>query len=148
MAHTPIDLDRGVSMRVIPITANKALAGSMVCMYKDTPGLYYARNGVPLDPELARLAGFDVEADLRDKARIEKRKEALLAIDREFDVMPEGEIVQEDGDFQIVHMGRGWFDVLDEEGGRVNEGRLRRESAVEFVEALRKGKEHEHGQKA
>lgn len=141
----PIDLNRGVSMRIVP-HGTGPMAGSAVCMYKDAPGLYYAKNGIALDPELAKTAGFDVDGDLKEKARMEKRAAALAAIDQSFGVMPEGEVIQEDADFQIVHMGHGWFDVLDVEGARLNEGRMRREHAVEFVDALRKGKEHVHGQ--
>lgn len=146
MAHTPIDLDRGVSIRVVPLGSTGPQAGMQVCMYKDDPGIYYALNGVPISPEWAKSAGFDVEADLKERSRREKRAAALAAIDKEFDVMPEGEVVEEGEDFQIVHMGHGWFDVLDDDGARVNEGRLRRDAAVEFVKALRAGKEHANGQ--
>jgi hypothetical protein len=139
---TPINLDRGVSIRIVPASVSGPAAGMQVCMYKDDPGLYYAPNGVSISPEWAKKAGFDVEADLKERDRRARRSEALAKIDKEFDVMPEGEIVQDGEDFQIVHMGHGWFDVIDADGGRANSGRLRREAAVEFVKALRDGKAH------
>lgn len=142
---TPIDLDRGVIMRIVPHNSGSAMAGMHVCMYADDPGVYLAPNSMPLSPALAKMAGFDVEEDMKEKRRIEKRAAALAAVDKEFEVMAEGEIVEDGDDFQIVHMGRGWFDVLDTDGARMNEGRLRREGAVEYVEALRKGKEHVNG---
>ena len=145
---TPIDLDRGVIMRVVPTNSGNPMAGMTICMYADDPGVYLAPNSLPISPDWARLAGFEVDEDLKERKRIAARSAALAAVDKEFNVMPEGEIVQDDPDFQIVHMGRGWFDVLDAEGARMNDIRMRREAAAEYVEALRKGKEHLDGQVA
>lgn len=143
---TPVDLDRGVSMRIVPLSSTAPIAGMAVCMYKDDPGVYYAKNGIPVSTEWAALAGFDVEDDLKERSRRARRAAALAEIDKEFHVVPEGEIVEDGDDFQIVHMGRGWFDVLDTDGKRMNEGRLRRDAAAEYVDVLRKGKEHVDGQ--
>lgn len=142
----PIDLDRGVIMRIVPSNSGTHMAGMHVCMYADAPGVYLAPNSLPISPELAKLAGFDVEEDLKEKRRNERRAAALAAVDKEFEIMAEGEIVDDGDDFQIVHMGRGWFDVLDTDGKRMNEGRLRRDAAAEYVDVLRKGKEHVDGQ--
>ena len=141
----PIDYDRGVIIKIIPSASGAFGAGSHVCMYVDSPGAYYAPNGLPISPEWARKAGFDVDADLKERQRLEKRASALAAVDREFDTMSEGEIVQEDDDFQIIHMGHGWFDVLNKDGARVNDRRLRRDEASDLVKSLLVGKAHVEG---
>lgn len=141
-ALKPIDLDRGVSMRM-----NHGL-GMMVVMYKDDPGIYLAPNGIVVDPDVARAAGFDVDSDLRERERRHRRAEALAKIDKEYEIVPEGEIVQDTGDFRVVHAGGGWFDVEDIEGVTMNPQRMRREAAVEFLDVLRKGKDHVNGTSA
>jgi len=137
----PVDYDRGVILRIIPNSGAPG-AGSHVCMYADSPGIYYAPNGLPVSLDWARMAGFDVDADLKERERNERRASALAAVDKEFNLLPEGEIVEEGDDFQIVHMGYGWFDVLNSDGARANDRRLRREEASELVRSLRDGQAH------
>lgn len=126
----PIDLDRGVHMKTA------AGVGTTVCMYADEPGVYYAPNGIPVSAELARAAGFDVDADLKERARQDKRKKALEDIDREFGVMAEGEVAAEVGEFAVVHVGGGWFEVQDANGDNVGGARMRRDQAEEFAGTL------------
>lgn len=142
MALKPIDLDRGVTQRF-----NHARQ-LMVVAYADDPGIYYAPNGAPVDPEIAREAGFEVDVDLKERERRSKRDAALAAIDREYAIIPEGEIIKDTGDFRVICTGHGWYNVENADGDVMNDHKLREGAAIEFMDALRKGKEHRDGAQA
>jgi len=138
MALSPVDLEKGVIMKVSP-------AFGYVCMYSDEPGVYLTMKGAPVSPDVARSCGFDVDADMKEKTRLDRRSSALAAIDRDFGIIAEGEVVEDNGSVRLVHNGKGWFDVKDADGTVLNEQKLRREAASVFMEDLRKGKEHADG---
>lgn len=142
--HPPIDLDRGVTQML------HTKLGMMVCAYCDDPGLYYAPNGYPVSAEVAAEAGFDVAADAKARERKKRLADAASAIDAEFGVIAENEVVAEDAevDLRVIHAGYGWFNVVDAQGAPLNDKRLRQDEAVAFMNMLKAGKEHADGKTA
>jgi len=134
-----IDLDRGVVMKVN--TARQF----HVCMYVDQPGVYYNPKGIEVPVEMAREAGFDVVADAREKDRLSKRKAAVAEIDKAYEVVAEGEIVEVAGSYKIVHVGGGWHNVLDGNDEIMNPNRLRKAAAVEYMDVLVRNDEGDDG---
>lgn len=76
--YEPIDLNRGVKMK---LRINKPT----ICMYKDSPGVYYNSAGAPVSEAVAADAGFDVKHQVGERLVREKMEkyEADLRADSE-----------------------------------------------------------------
>lgn len=107
-----MDADRGYAMRVIDGS------GVQVYMYLDEPGIFRNAFGQEVDESLARLAGFDVDRLLKERAKRERLKAAFEQIEAE---MAEGEAKQEvaleRSGYTLIDLGLGRFQIKDPEGG-------------------------------
>lgn len=107
-----MDADRGYAMRVIDGS------GVQVYMYMDEPGIFRNAFGQEVDDSLARLAGFDVDRLLKERAKRERMKAAFEQIEAE---MAEGEAKQEvaleRSGYTLIDLGLGRFQIKDPEGG-------------------------------
>lgn len=114
-----IDLDRGISCM-------KSKEGDFhIYMYLDEPGLYYNANEVRVPDKLAKAAGFDVETHKLQRLKREKLAKANAQIDEEIAAMA-GDTTKktlasdEKTGFRVVDIGLGRANVLDHDGGKIN----------------------------
>lgn len=73
-----LDLDRGVIKRTHP-------SGMHVCMYKDTPGIFYDSKGRLVKNELAQGAGFRVAELIRQREKQLRLAEYRGKLESEFE---------------------------------------------------------------
>lgn len=130
-----IDYDRGVI-----INHNEGL-GMDVFMYVDKPGEYLSAHGHSLPESVAEQSGFDVKALKKDRERLEKRRIAMDAIDKEFaeeqdELAGEEDVVKEEGGFKIVNIGKGRYFIKDAEGNRVHDAALDKVKAENVLSSL------------
>lgn len=127
-----LDLDRGVTKRRHP-------NGFMVAMYKSEPGVFMDVHGKPLDEELARQAGFDVDTLVNERRKNEKMQEARAQIEKEFESQSE-EIERlldaKTEQYAVRHVGGGRYGIYDDEGNRLTQKPMTREEADNFVARL------------
>lgn len=129
-----IDLNRGISKRT---HAN----GVQVCMYKDSPGLYYDVNANELTDEFAAEAGFDIKHQAAEKDKLDKLSAARLKIEKEFSAV-EGEVVATVGRYEVICFNerQNKFNVC-EKGSKKPKNRdyLTKEQALSFAKSLKGG---------
>ena len=126
-----IDLNRGVTIRRHPTT------GVQVFMYKDTPGVFLNAHGTEVDPELAKSAGFNTEALLKDKLKRERMAVAMSTIEAEFSSGPAmRETVRTQDGFQLIAVGLGRHKVLDPDGEELHAQPLTLEEANLLLDQL------------
>ena len=126
-----IDLNRGVTIRRQPTT------GVQVFMYKDTPGVFLNAHGTEVDPELAKSAGFNTEALLKDKLKRERMAVAMSTIEEEFSSGPAmRETVREADGFKLIAVGLGRHKVLDPDGEELHDKPLTLEEANLLLDQL------------
>jgi hypothetical protein len=105
-----IDLDRGVQMSSHPSL------GIDIYMYIDDPGIYYTAHGNPISSELARAAGFDVDAfEKKHKIKLALAKANQTVLD-EFNENPGPKLVEERDGFKIMDIGMGRHNVVGPDG--------------------------------
>lgn len=83
---------------------------SIYMLYRE-PGVYYNDHARKVPEELAREAGFDVERWGKARRRLEARKRAMDAIDADFDVGPQSRVVWAEGEYRVVEIAPGYFNV-------------------------------------
>lgn len=129
MPDGPIDLDRGVSIRITS-------QGMRVNMYKDEPGVYRTVTGALLSEKVAFEAGFPVQK-LAEEREIQLRKAtAFAAIEEEFSKVSEEKVVREAGGFQVVALGLGRHEVRDPTGATLTEKPMSSKEAFLLLKKL------------
>lgn len=111
-----IDRNRGCTIRFHP-------QGFRVVVYKDAPGEFWAENGEPLSPEIARAAGFDVRALLKERTKQQRMAELKAQVEREFASREEALAAEMNdtatGAYSVRHIGGGKYAIVDSEGKRL-----------------------------
>ncbi|BCH25774.1 hypothetical protein [Mesorhizobium sp. L-8-3] len=102
---------------------------------KVSPGNYYSRNGTKVSAEVARQAGFDVEADMREKQRAERLAQAQKDINAELGRV-QGAVIEQRGGWQIIDLGYGRADIKDASGKKMNSRPLSVPEAQRYLDAL------------
>lgn len=107
-----LDLDRGVTIRFHP--SNRM----QVCMYDDTPGVYYTQTGDPIAPELARQAGYYVERDIRRKLANERLAAARRTIEAELRAEEDAiaSALSDKAKMDVRHIGGGQYALFSKDG--------------------------------
>lgn len=131
----PINLDHGYTIRLHP-------HGFRVCMLKSDPGLYYDGSGELVSDDIAKQAGFDVQAFAKERLKKARLAEARKKIEAEF-AAEEERVAQEinrefEGDaggekprYEVKHGGAGRYYIFDAEGKKVTtKGMTRAEAEV------------------
>ena len=116
-----MDLNRGCIIRFHP-------SGIQIGAYIDDPGTYYTQAGDPIDPQLAKAAGFDIQRDAQ-----EKLKNSRLA---EFRAKLEAELTTEEdalatalsagGKYDVRHVGADQYALFGVDGVRITPGTMTR----------------------
>lgn len=128
-----IDYDRGVAKR-------KAPGGVSVYMYNDSPGHYYNAYGTEVDESLAKAAGFPVERLRKERAKQERMTQAKDLIEKEFASAPgEIKVVAKKGDFSLVDIGLGRFQVRDPDGTPLNTQHVSKDIGQQLLAAMAGG---------
>ena len=111
----------------------------MVCMYKDTPGVYIDLNERLLPEKLAKQAGYDVEMLGKKRRRLEALKRVTEKINKDFD-HEEANIVREVDGLGIQKFGEGRgarFNVIDMATGEaLNSMPLKRAEADKILDDI------------
>lgn len=119
MAERAIDYDRGVVIRVID------RLNMEVFMYADQPGVYYSAHGKELNSAIAEQAGYDVTRYEAQRQHRERMLAASTLIAEELKLTnDEGirKVVEFEGDFRIVSIGRGRHEIEDKQGNILTPG--------------------------
>lgn len=109
--------------------------GQLIYSSKSQKGNYFNLRGQRVSPDIARAAGFDVDADIAEKSR-EERKAALMA---EFEAERQpaaSEVIKEAGGYSVVRRGDGRADVLDGDGQAFNPRPLPEADALRFLDKM------------
>lgn len=114
-----LDLDRGVMIRIHP-------SGIKIGMYIDEPGDYYTEAGEPIDRELAKAAGFDIEKDAKQKLINRQVTDYKLKLEAEMASEEEALAValSKTGEYDVRHVGGGQYALFGEDGVRVTKGTM------------------------
>lgn len=111
ISNYKVNVDRGCYIRIHRAT------GSAVYMYADTPGVFYNDHGKVIPVELAAEAGFDVETLLKAKRKHDALTAAQQEIEKQFaEQGTQREVVAEHGDYRVVGLGHGLFQIEFEDG--------------------------------
>ncbi len=128
-----VDRDRGALVR-------KYGQGARCVMYVDEPGRYYDENGNELSKDIARQAGFDVEADLKlaTQTKVKSRTEQQIATkfaeaEQRISEMSTEEVA---GIRIIEHGGPDSFAIVDGSGNMACQILFNYDEAVEFYESV------------
>ena len=125
-----VDLDRGVTIKLLP-------EGKRVCMYKDTPGVYFDGTGEEVSEDEAQLAGFDTKKLDMERQKNHAFAAARAEIEREF-ALKEQELMRlmthvlEGHELQIKKDGKV-YRVLDEAGTVVSTRDYERKSDIQEI---------------
>lgn len=132
MAERVIDYDRGVIIKIEPLT------GSDVFMYVDQPGQYLSAHGLPVPENFARAAGYDVEHLAKERVKLDRKKIASDAIDAELsdDKDAKNAVVEEVNGYKLVDIGLGRFLIRDPEDNLVTATALAKEHAIKVISLL------------
>ncbi|WP_085025352.1 hypothetical protein [Ensifer aridi] len=118
--------------------SNLAPEVGRVGMLKSEPGFYYDQQGNQVSEAVARLVGFDVEAN----ARIRFLKERKAQFDRELEeelrrtTQREAVVVAERGGYAVVEIGAGYFNTVDLDGKPINARPVTHEAAMRLFGML------------
>lgn len=125
-----VNVDRGCEIR-------HTVEGIAVYMYVDLPGVWYNEHEAEVGPEAARMAGYPVDALLFERKKREAVAAAGAAILETYGEVKR-EVVAEEGDYRIVHIGQDRFNVEFVPDGSVMNlnGPVSRPVADHIVEAL------------
>lgn len=106
-----LDLDRGVRTRFHK-------SGMSISMYKDDPGTYYTDNAEVVDPKFAKEAGFNVEADVRQKVKNDRlaayEKQLNDEMQSEEDALAQA--MSDNSSVDVRHIGGGQYAIFDKGG--------------------------------
>lgn len=131
----PISPDVGVTKRVISPQA-KQYAGMAVLMVKTQPGVYYDDQGNIVRPDVARLAGFDVETlGLRRKVA-DRQRHAAAEIERQAILEQQRMEIENNPPFKSLNRGNGKYDVVNLDGASINEEILTKQQAHTMASKL------------
>lgn len=127
-----IDYDRGV------IINNHANTGMDVFMYVDDPGKFLTAHGNVVPDDLAKEAGYNVDKLAKDRLRIDRRKQANAAIEKELADENEVEdvLVEERAGFKLVAYGLGRHKLIDPDGNVLNAHPLTSETGARLLTAM------------
>lgn len=109
-----VDVDRGCIIRFDSGT------GAAIYMYCDTPGVYYNEHAKEVPPAFAAMAGYDIEALGKEKRKRDAIVAAGRAIEAEYNAGGTRDIVLEEADYRLVHLGGGRYNVEWEDGTPMN----------------------------
>lgn len=109
-----LDLDRGVTVRFHP-------SGMKVCMYDDDPGVYLTEGAQPLNVQIAREAGYDVEKDLRQRAVNQRMAEYRRKLEEEARSEEDAlaQAATDRSNYRVQHIGAGQYAIFDKGGKRL-----------------------------
>lgn len=127
-----IDRNRGCVIRFHP-------KGMRVVMYYDAPGEYFDERGSPLNIEVAKAAGFDVERLARDRAKQDKLNEYKKRLDKEFQEQEDklAQAMSENSDLEVRHVGGGQYMIYSQDGDEpITKFAMNRAEAETLIEAL------------
>jgi hypothetical protein len=130
-----IDLDRGVEIH--RDNATKIYVG----MYVDKPGDFFDMRGRPVPDKFAEDAGFDVAKLSKEKIKREKMAEFAADLDRQMalarEIEPDEKVVLvEGGDYRVVALASGYYNVEDNEGIPVNTRPVSEDAARDLFKRL------------
>ena len=109
-----VDVNRGCIIRYIGST------GEAIYMYVDTPGVFYNEVGRVVSAEAAHAAGYDTEYLLKIRRRNDARNAAIAAVDAEFAQSQGRKILREAGEYRLVEVREGFYNVEFEDGTVLN----------------------------
>jgi hypothetical protein len=104
--------------------------GFRVAERKKEKGKWFNQLGREVSEQIAKEAGFDVEASRKERLKRERLADAMQAIEQDLAVEPTGEeVIGEKGGFKAVHIGLGRHVVRDSDGNQLTPTPLTREQA-------------------
>lgn len=132
MFDRKIDYDEGVLINVHPGT------GMDVFMYVNDPGKYLTAHLTTVPDQIAREAGYNVEALAKERLRRERKAQASAIIDKELsnDETTLEECVNVLNGFKLVSIGMGRHNVKDPDGNILNAHPLTKESAERLLNSM------------
>jgi hypothetical protein len=101
------------------------------------PGVFYNDHGTEVDPQLAKEAGYDVPALLKERKKRERIRVATEVIEAEY--RPEeavSETVKEKNGFKVVHVGLDRHNIVDPDGNVLNKKHLTKGDALRTLEIV------------
>lgn len=126
-----VDPDRGYMMR------DHGRLGINIYMYVDDPGVYMTYHGHTVPEQLAKEAGFEVDRFAKERLRRERMAAAAKAIEAELaDGGVVEEVVAEKGDFKMIHIGLGRYQIVDKDKQVLTEAPLTKELAEGLLDSL------------
>ena len=126
-----IDLNRGVTMK------KEKESGIMVCMYKDSPGIFYDLSGGVLPQSFAKKANFDITALEKKKNYNTALGNAREALDHEYSGVAEEEVLLEVGPFKAISRAYGHADIFRNDE-QMNTVAIKSKDAIDLVKELAK----------
>lgn len=117
---------------------NTATTGFLTYASKVNRGHYFAPTGQPVSVEVARAAGFDVDADMIAKDRQERLAKVTAEINQEIQSAPQTVLEEKDG-YALVDIGLGRANVTDPEGRSLNPRPMSVAEATKLFKAMTGG---------
>jgi len=113
-----IDVNRGCHIRFTRGSAAGVgiVEGMAVYMYVDTPGVFYNDHGKIVPPEFAVSAGFDTETLLKQRRKAVAIRDAMELVEKQFTEHQTRELIAEQGEYRVVHIGNELYQVEFEDG--------------------------------
>lgn len=105
-----VDVNRGCVIRIDPTS------GAAVYMYWDQPGVFFNDHARQVPPEFAAQAGFDIEPLLKARRKQEAFAKARQEVEAQFNDKSEREVLEQEGEFLLVHLGKGQYTVEYDDG--------------------------------
>lgn len=126
-----INLDRGVTKR-------NTGGGIAVYMYKDEPGVFRSAFGNVISDDLAREAGFPVDALAQERRKRSQMAQAVKEIEAQYNEASRSapKVIMEREGWQLVSIGMGMHNVLTPDGSAVNPTPMAAEAAGRLLNAL------------
>jgi hypothetical protein len=94
--------------------------GMAVYMLHSQPGIYLNDHNKRVPDQIAAEAGFDVERWARDRRKREAIAKATAAIDGEFNESSKRKVIAEHGEYRVVEIERGYFNIEFDDGTILN----------------------------
>ncbi|BCH33966.1 hypothetical protein MesoLjLc_58960 [Mesorhizobium sp. L-8-10] len=107
----------------------------LVYSSKIARGHYFDQNGHPVSVDIARMAGFDVDADLQEKERSERLAKVQKEINLEYQKSSH-EVLRERGGYTLRDAGLNRVEIYDREGKKLSVRPMAMAEAQRFFDAM------------
>ena len=131
-----VDVNRGCHIRIMP-AGREYPEGMAIYMYVDKPGYFMNDHARPVPPEMAAVAGFEVETLLKARRKQEAFARARQEIEAQYQQgLGTHEVVEESDEYRLVHIGHEQYIVEFDDGSSLTPTPVSREMATKAFRSM------------